>query len=151
MFVELFGMHISIAIIWVAIAVAFAIIEALTLGLTTIWFSGGALAAAIASMFNTSILVQVIIFVIVSAILLIFTRPIARKHFNNKLVDTNVDALVGTEGVAETDFKVHETGQVKADGKVWSAVCESGEISKGSVVIIKEIKGVTLTVEKKEG
>ena len=151
MFVELFGMNVSVAIIWIAIAVVFAIIEALTLGLTTIWFSGGALAAAIAVMCNASLLIQVIVFVIVSAILLIFTRPVARKHFNNKLVDTNVDALIGQEGLAETDLNVYQPGQVKADGKVWSAICESGEISKGSVVVIKAIKGVTLTVEKKEG
>lgn len=139
------------AVIWIAIAVAFAIIEAFTLGLTTIWFSGGALAAAITAMLGGSTLVQVIVFVIISALLLLFTRPVVKKHFNNKTVDTNVDALIGSEGIAETDIGVHEAGQVKADGKVWSAVTEGEPISKGSVVVIRKIKGVTLTVERKEG
>ncbi len=139
------------AVIWVAIAVVFAIIEAFTLGLTTIWFAGGALAAAISAMMGAPTLVEVIVFVVVSAFLLFFTRPIATKHFNNKTTDTNVDALIGREGIAKTDFKPHEVGQVKADGKVWSAICEDGEITKSSVVVVKEIKGVTLTVERKEG
>lgn len=147
----MFGFEISPVIIWLAIAVACAVIEAATMGLTTIWFSGGALAALITAFCNGSVLLQVISFVVVSAVLLLFTRPIAKKHFNNKVVNTNVDAIIGSEGIAETDFGIHEKGQVRADGKIWAAVCEGEAISKGSVVVIKEIRGVTLTVERKEG
>lgn len=138
-------------VIWIAVAVAFAIIEAFTLGLTTIWFSGGALAAAVASMMGGRLLIQAIVFIVVSGLLLVFTRPIVKKHFNNKTIDTNVDAIVGSEGIAQTDLDTYETGQVKADGKVWSAVSSGEKIEKGSIVVIKQIKGVTLTVEKKEG
>ena len=139
------------AVIWIAIAVILAIIEGFTLGLTTIWFAGGALAAAITTIWHAPIWFQILAFIVVSGVLLLFTRPVAKEYFNNKTVKTNVEAIIGNEGIAETDIRPHEIGQVKADGKVWSATCEDGTIPKGSVVVIKKIKGVTVTVEKKEG
>ena len=61
-----------------------------------------------------------------------------------------MEAVIGQEGIAQTDISEFTPGQVRADGKVWTAVCEKGRISKDAVVIIKSIKGVTLTVEEKE-
>ncbi len=144
----IFGVTISAATIWFIIAGILAFIEALTLGLVCIWFAGGAVGAAIAAMFGASPLVQIIAFLVVSAILVAVTRPIAKKRFNSKTEKTNVDALIGQTGVVEERITPENSGQVRADGKVWRAVCDAGELEKGTVVVIKSIKGVTIMVEE---
>lgn len=144
----IFGITVSAAILWIIAAAIFAIIEALTLGLVCIWFAGGAVGAAIAAMLGASPIVQVVVFLGVSIVLLALTRPIARKRLNDKTEKTNVDALIGQTGIVEEKITQYKTGQVKADGKVWTAACETGEIDEGTVVVIKSIKGVTITVEE---
>lgn len=146
----IFGITLGAATIWLVVAGLLAIIEGLTMGLITIWFAGGAVGAAIAAMLGASTLVQVIVFLVVSIALIAATRPLARKRLNAKTEKTNVDAIIGTEGIVEEKISQYKTGQVRADGKVWTATCEAGEIKKGAVVVIKSIKGVTLMVEEKE-
>lgn len=143
-----FGVTVSAATIWFIIAGALALVEALTLGLICIWFAGGAVGAAIAAMLGASFTVQIIVFLAVSFILIVLTKPIAKKRFNSKTEKTNVDALVGQTGMVEEGITPERAGQVRADGKVWRAVCESGKLEKGTVVVIKSIKGVTIMVEE---
>lgn len=144
------GITIGAAVLWLVAAVILAIIEALTLGLTSIWFAGGAVAASIAAMLGASLPVQIIVFLAISIILLVAMRPVVRKKFNNKVEKTNVEALPGSEGVVEERITHLEPGAVKVDGKIWSAVCaEDEEIEKDAVVIVKSVKGVTLMVEEK--
>ena len=143
-----FGITIGAATIWFIIAGALALVEALTLGLVCIWFAGGAIGAAIAAMLGASVLIQIIVFIVVSFVLVAITKPIAKKRFNSNTEKTNVDALIGQTGIVEEKITQETAGQVKADGKVWRAVCEEGEIDKGAVVVIKSIKGVTIMVEE---
>jgi len=145
-----FGITLSAATIWFIAAGILAIIEACTLGLICIWFAGGAAVAAIAAMLGASTLVQVIVFLLASIILIVLTRPLAKKHLNANVEKTNVDAIIGQEGVVEEEISPYQNGQVRADGKVWSATCGEGEIKKGAIVVIKSIKGVTLMVEEKK-
>ena len=147
---NIFGMVMSPAVLWLIAAGLLAILEALTLGLTSIWFAGGAVAAAIVAMLGGSVLIQVIVFLVVSIILSIATRPLAKKKLKDRAEKTNIDAIIGQDGITMTELRPHEIGQVRADGKVWSAVCEDGIIKKDDVVVIKNIKGVTLTVEEKK-
>ena len=77
-----FGVSVSMVLFWLAVMVIMLIIEIATLGITTIWFAGGALVAFVLAMFNVPFLVQIFVFLIVSFILLIFTRPVAVKYFN---------------------------------------------------------------------
>lgn len=144
------GITLSAATVWLIIAAILFVIEAFTLGLTTVWFAGGAIGAAIAAMLGASTLIQIIVFLAISIILIIFTRPIVKKRLNSKTEKTNIDAIIGQEGIAETDISEYTPGQVRADGKVWTAICKQGNISKNSIVVIKSIKGVTLTVEEKK-
>lgn len=144
----IFGITVSAATIWLVAAGILAIIEAVTLGLVCIWFAGGAVGAAVAAMLGASFLVQVVVFLAVSAVLVAITRPIAKKRLNSKTEKTNVDAIVGQTGIVEVTITQQAPGQVKADGKVWRAVCETGTIEKGTVVVIKSIKGVTIMVEE---
>ena len=144
-----FGITLTAATVWLIVAGLLAIVEGLTMGLITIWFAGGAVGAAVAAMLGASTLVQVIVFLVVSIALIAATRPLAKKRLNAKTERTNVDAIIGTEGIVEADISQYQTGQVRADGKVWTATCEAGEIKKGAVVVIKSIKGVTIMVEEK--
>ncbi len=149
----IFGMTVSLATIWFLAAGVLAVIEAITLGLTSIWFAGGAVGAAVAAMLGAPLIVQIIVFLVLSAILLAVTRPLVKKRLNAKTEKTNVDALIGQTGMVEEKITQYKPGQVRADGKIWTAACESGEIKKGTIVIIKSIKGVTIMVEEinKEG
>lgn len=147
---ELFGFLPAPVVGWVVLALAMIVIELMTMGLTTIWAAGGALAAAAISFFTDSILWQSFIFVLVTLALLLITRPLVSKKVNDRAVSTNVNALIGQKTVAETEISDLKRGEVKIEGKVWSAVSdeESEPIEKGDFVQITGVKGVTLIVKK---
>lgn len=136
--------------IWLGVAVIMGIIEAFTMGLTTIWFAGGALAAALVSGITDSVLIQLLVFAVVSLILVYFTRPIAKKMLNTKVEKTNIDAVIGERGIAESDIRRDLRGTVKADNKMWTAVLaeDSPDITTGDIVIVESIEGVKLVVKK---
>ena len=115
----IFGITFSEAVMWLMIAGIMAILEAITMGLTCIWFVGGAVCAAIAAAVGAPVIVQVIIFLVVSAILVACTRPLAKKKLNDRVQKTNIES-----------------------------VSEGRPIDKGRLVTIKSIRGVTLTVEE---
>lgn len=137
-------------ILWIIVLIAAIAIEVATMGLTTIWFSGGALIAMIIELLHGSISLQIIVFLIVSLILLYFTRPIAVKYFNRERTSTNLDSLIGKRAVVTSAIhNLQETGQVMVEGKEWSARSKDSEVTfeKDSVVQIVSIKGVKLIVE----
>ncbi|MGI6206522.1 MAG: NfeD family protein [Anaerovoracaceae bacterium] len=136
--------------VWIAAAVVFIIIEAITLGLTSIWFAVGSVASAVTAMFTDNIIIQLAVFVAVSLVLVLITRPIAIEKVNRKTVATNVESLIGRTAYAFTDITREDGGQIKLEGTVWSAVpsADSQEIKKGDTVKILEVKGVKLIVRK---
>lgn len=136
--------------LWVTAAVVLAVIEAFTMGLTTIWFAGGALAAAVVSFATDRVLIQVCVFVLVSLVLLFLTRPLALKKLNIETVRTNLDAIIGSSAVAETDIRQNSRGSARVDGKVWTAVLARGssDVARGELVRIEAIEGVKLIVRK---
>ena len=138
--------------VWLIALIAFVVIEIATMGLTTIWFAGGALVALVLAMFNTSFYVQLGAFLVISIILLVGTRPLAIKFFNQKREKTTVDSMIGKQAivVAEID-NLREEGQVILNGMEWSArAYEEGKIiPTGAVVEVKEIRGVKLMVVEK--
>ena len=145
------GITIGAAVLWLVAAAVLAIIEALTQGLTSIWFAGGAVAAVCRGYGRRSrCQCRWSSFWRSPRSCWPTMRPIVRKRFNNRVERTNVEALPGSEGIVEERVTHLEPGAVRADGKVWSAVCAEGEtIEKDTVVVIKSIKGVTLMVEEK--
>lgn len=145
----IFGITVSAAVLWLFAAGIMAIIEAFTLGLTSIWFAGGAVGASIMAMVGFSLPVQIAVFLLLSVILIAATRPLAKKRLNARVEKTNVEAIIGQEGIVEEDIPIHGSGQVRADGKTWTAVSTGEAIEKGTLVIIKSVRGVTLTVEEK--
>lgn len=139
-------------IYWLLIMVVFLVIEIITLGLTTIWFAGGSLVAFFAAFLGAGLSVQVGIFVAVSVVLLIFTRPIASRYFNRNTEKTNVDSLAGKTAVVTEDINNLESrGLVQMEGNIWSARSEGDEVLKaGTLVQVVRVKGVKLLVKRVE-
>jgi len=147
----IFGLHISMTIIWLILIVAFLAAEALTVGLVSIWFAGGALAALVLALFDVAPLVQLIAFFAVSICLLVFTRKIFVEKLNTGKENTNIDALIGEVGQVLSTINPMEVGQVKLKGQVWSALADDHllTIEEGSYVTVKAIEGVKLIVVPK--
>lgn len=138
--------------IWLTALVVFVVIEIATMGLTTIWFAGGALVALVLALIKVPFYVQMGAFLVISIILLICTRPLAMKFFNQERIQTNVDSVVGKQAivVARID-NLKEEGQVILNGMEWSARSYEAEtiIPTGAVVEVKEVQGVKLMVMEK--
>ena len=151
-FMTIFGITLSAAVIWLIIAAVCGIIEAATMGLTTIWFTGGAIIASIVAMAKFSLPIQIIVFLIVSILLIYFTRPLAKKRLKIGNEKTNVDALVGREAMVTEPIEPFGSGQAKVDGLVWSAIAKDSHttIQKGTTVIIDRVEGVKLVVTPSE-
>lgn len=137
---------------WLALIAIFIVVEIATLGLTTVWFAGGALVALLAGLCGADTAVQVIVFFVVSVGLLFFVRPSACRKFNSRRVKTNIDSLIGAEGkVVETIDNFNQKGCVFLDGKEWTARTVDGTvIEAGSRVSVVDISGVKLIVAKNE-
>ena len=128
---------------WLGAAAIFVVIEIITMGLTTIWFAGGALVGAVMAAFSLPLWSQIIAFVIVSVILLILTRPWALKYLNSRTVRTNA-ALV-TQDIDNLNAK----GQVKVEGQIWTArsISDDVQLHEGQKVMIESISGVKVIVK----
>ena len=139
--------------VWLIALIAFVVIEIATMGLTTIWFAGGALVALILALINAFFCVQIGAFLAISIVLLICTRPLAIKYFNQNTTKTNVDSIIGKQAIVLAQINnLMEEGQVMLNGMEWSARAYEEEkiIPTGAVVEVKEIRGVKLIVIEKE-
>ncbi len=145
----------SYTIIWLIVLIICIGIELATMGLTSIWFAGGSIPAIIIAAFGGPVWLQVILFLIVSIVLLFFTRPIAVKYFNKDRIKTNAESLIGRTAIVISDINNLEgIGQVTVSGQEWSArsADETIQIPTGAVVVVRAINGVKLIVEeRKEG
>lgn len=138
------------ALCWLLLAALFIVLEIISLGLTTIWFAGGAFVAALAGLAGVSLSIQVALFLVVSIILLVLTRPIAVRYLDSKTQKTNSEALIGQKAIVlQTINNLTAEGQVKVNGMEWTARAKTDEtiIPEGEVVTILEIQGVKLIVE----
>lgn len=139
------------ALCWLLLAAIFIVVEIITLGLTTIWFAGGAFVAAIAAACGAGLTIQILLFVVIAVVLLIFTRPLAVKHLDSKTEKTNAEALIGQTAIVLKEIdNLKETGLAKINGMEWTARAkeETVIIPEGEAVRIVEIQGVKLIVEK---
>ena len=137
-------------LIWLGILALLLVVEASTAGLTTIWFGGGALVAGIACYAGANLTVQILLFLCVSLVLLIFTRPLAMKYFNKETIQTNANSLIGKKAVVIQEIdNLAQTGQVRINDIEWTARSADDEkIGEGTVVTIEEIRGVKLIVKQ---
>ncbi len=135
-------------IVWTVLLIVFIIAEVATLGLTFIWFAVGALAALIISFFIKNIYIQGAIFIIVTAITLIFTKKVFVNHLKLGQNKTNVYTLIDKKAVVTKKITTSEFGQVKVNNQIWTAKTETSDILEDKTVIIKKIEGVKLIVEE---
>ena len=141
------------AITWLAIMVVLLIVEAACpFHLVSIWFAAGALVAMIISMLGGELWLQIIAFCIVSGALLAGLWPFIRKFLNPNLTKTNVDSVIGTEGIVIADIdNLNAVGQVKINGMEWTARSTSGDkISAGTRIRVDRIEGVKAFVSPAE-
>ena len=142
----------AMAYVWLVIAIGMGIVEGLTYSLVSVWFAGGAIAAFFAALFGGSFVVQLALFVAVSAVLLACLRPLARRRSAVKPVATNADRIIGMVGiVTEAIDNLHATGAVKVGSVEWTARSQDGgAIAAGTKVRILRISGVKVFVEPAE-
>lgn len=134
--------------IWAFAIVAFGVLEGITAQLVSIWFVIGAIASLIASFLGATLTIQIIVFVAVSSLALLITRPIIKKRLNTKIQPTNADRCISQTGIVIEEINnLTPTGQVKVDGKIWTARSSNQEtIAEGAVVTVEKIDGVKLIV-----
>lgn len=138
-------------IFWLVVLIVSIVVELISLGLTSIWFAGGAVVAVLAAALGLPLSVQIVLFLAVSLVLLAFTRPIAVKYFNKERVKTNVESLVGRQAIVISEIdNLQGIGQVTVGGQEWSARSsrEDVRIQVGTVVIVTGIDGVKLIVQE---
>lgn len=132
--------------VWFIIAIILGILEVITTNLVSIWFVISALLSMIVSLFTDSILIQIGVFVIVGILLI----PLSKKIYKKIKVgntSTNFDRIIGMKGIVTEDITKDNIGEVKVDGKAWSAYSDT-DVSKGEQVKVLSINSVKIKVEK---
>lgn len=140
-------------IFWLILMILCIGVEIATVGLVSIWFAGGALIACLLSMANIHVVIQVIVFLIVSSALVAFTRPLADRWLNMNRTKTNYEGIIGkVVRVTERIDNIHETGTALVNGQEWTARAENDNIilEQGDVAQVVNITGVKLIVKKYE-
>ena len=137
-------------IFWLIMLVLLTVTEILTFNFITIWFAAGSLAALISSLCGADIMVQMWVFIIISVLSLIFTKPLVKNKLNFKKTETNADRVIGKTAIVTDEINSEKfAGEVKVNGQMWSAISYENEIiEKDSKVKILDIEGVKLVVEK---
>lgn len=141
-----------VAVIWLALFILFLVIEIITVGLTSIWLAGGALAALLLYALGADIIWQIVAFIVVTCILLVFTRPLAVKYMNSNRTKTNYEGVIGKViRISETVDNMEQTGKASVNGQEWTIRSEDDTILEaGSIAKVVNISGVKLIVKKYE-
>jgi len=132
------------AILWFILMIVFIFMEANTVSLASIWFALGALVSMIAAIFGAGFWVELVLFVAVSAVALAALRPVTKKYFNPKITKTNVDSVIGQQGLVTASVdNLQGSGTVKLGGIEWTARSTEGNpIPEGTLVTVDRIEGV---------
>lgn len=145
--------NIPTTYIWLALLIILLVIEIITVGLTCIWLAGGALAGLLVDIMGLGLLWQIGAAVIVTAVLLYFTRPFAMKHINREHERTNYEGIIGKViRITETVDNINQTGRAVLNGAEWTVRSVQDEIilKPGTIAKVVRISGVKLIVEQYE-
>ena len=136
-------------IVWLVLLVVFSAAEAITVGLTSIWFAAGSLCALIAALLGGPLWIQITLFLAVSLLCLAAVRPLAKRHLNDRVEPTNADRVIGAEAQVTEDIdNIHGKGAVVIRGMTWSARSQDDSvITAGARVRVLRIEGVKVFVE----
>lgn len=139
------------AIVWLVILVALLVIELCTVGLTTIWFAGGALVALILNLLGVNVVIQIIACVAVSVALLVFTRPLVKKYISSKQIKTNYEGIIGkVVRITERVNNLDATGAAMVNGQEWTVRTDEDGVTleAGTIAKVVNISGVKLIVRE---
>ncbi len=132
---------------WLMVIILLTIVEISTVNLVSIWFIASALVSLILSFIYDNAYLEMGVFAILGIVLMLLTKPLINKYLKPERVRTNIDRVIGMTGICTEEIKKNTIGEVKVDGKRWSAI-SSSKINVGDEVIIEEIDGVKLKVRK---
>lgn len=134
---------------WLGLLILFCVGEAVSVGLTSIWFAAGALAALICALLSGPLWLQITLFLVVSVLCLLAARPLAKTYLNNKTQPTNADRILGMSVPVIQDIdNLRSQGAVRIEGMTWAARSQSGKpIPAGQLVRVLRIEGVKVLVE----
>lgn len=135
------------AYFWLCVVILLSVVEAVTVDVVTIWYVVSGIATIILSFFTDNFFIQMALFTILGTILLVTTRPILKKALKSRDVKTNFDRIIGMEGIVTEKITQNTVGEVKVDGKKWSAISDE-PLNEGTSVTILEIDGVKLKVKE---
>lgn len=140
---------IPFTVLWLIALIVFAVGEAITVGLTSVWFAVGALGALIAAGFGAALWLQVVVFLALSGVTLLLVRPLAKKFLTPRYQATNADRVIGaTALVTEEIDNLKGSGLVNISGQVWIArSAHDVVIQPGREVKVLRIEGVKVFVE----
>lgn len=136
-------------IFWLAAIFVLTIAEVSTVSLVSVWFIVSSCVALVLSFIVDSFMIQFTVFAVLGILLMITTRPILNKWLKPKNVKTNLDRVVGMNAIVTEEIKKGEVGEVKVDGKRWSAISNTN-FKVGDSVLVLKIDGVKLIVGKKD-
>ena len=134
---------------WFIAFIVLLFIELISVNVVTIWFAIGAVAALITTIFTDSVLIQSIVFIVVSAVALVIMKPIMKKFKVFNITPTNSDRVIGKVGEVTKKIDTNEYGEVKIFGNTWTATSDE-VIDVGERVKVQSIEGVKLIVKKEE-
>ncbi len=134
-------------IIWLLVVFFLSFIEVITVNLVTIWFILSAIVSLLLSFFVSSFTIQFVVFAVLGIVLLLTTGKSLKRIFDQEKVRTNADRVIGMIGIVTQKIKKNVIGEVKVDGKTWSAISDNA-IDIGEEVLIEKIDGVKLIVKK---
>ena len=136
-------------IVWIVFAIFMLLCEGFTTQLVSIWFVLGSVCAAITTIFTSDITIQSVVFLAVSLVSLIVTRPLVKRFKKrNKTTETNADRHIGQVGFMLTDLTdIDETAQSKVGAETWTVKSDKAPLFKKTKVKVLAIEGVKLIVE----
>ena len=134
---------------WLIIIILLSIIEAFTINLVSIWFIVSGIITLVISLFTNNIIIQIAVFILLGVILLLSTKNILQKYLTSKTERTNYDRIIGMNGIVTEKITKNTIGEVKVDGKLWSAYADK-TIQKDSIVEVLEINSTKIKVKEVE-
>lgn len=146
---ELSSTEISMIVLWAIITIFAIIIEFETINLVSIWFVAGGICGIVTAALHQPIWLQILLFVIVTAVFVALTRPFVKKMSDNQTIYTNADRLIGLTGVVTKEIKPGEKGEVKIEFQTWQAISKDNQtLNCDTQVIVLEIIGNKLLVQQ---
>lgn len=132
---------------WLTVVIVLSVVECMTIDLVTIWYIASGLCTIVLSLFIDNFVIQFAFFTILGTILLITTKSFLKDVLKSKDIKTNFDRVIGMKGIVTEEINENSIGEVKVDGKRWSAISDK-KIDLNKEVIILDIDGVKLKVEE---